>query len=173
MNIPTLRDKRAIVTTVAAVAALAVGGAVWATTASADVQGSERDRVANAATKAVAGTVLDVEAGDDPGEAYEVEVRKDDGTGVDVSLDQELNVVGQDAGDRDDAPDADDRAVSAAERASAERAALAAVAGGTVIQVEAGDGDAAYEVEVRGAADAEWDVELGADFTVLRKTADD
>jgi uncharacterized membrane protein YkoI len=173
MKMPKFRGKRVIITTVAAVAVLGVGGAVWATTASADVQGGERDRVANAATKAVPGTVQDVETSDDPGEAYEVEVRKDDGTEVDVTLDKDLNVVGQDTDAGDDTPDADERVLSATERTSAEQAALGAVAGGTVIQVEAGDGDAAYEVEVRDAADAEWDVDLDAGFKVLRKTADD
>jgi len=169
MKIPKFRGKRVIITTVAAVAVLGVGGAVWATTASADVQGGERDRVANAATQAVPGTVQDVETSDDPGEAYEVEVRKDDGTEVDVTLDKDLKVLGQDSDDT-----SADRALSATERTSAEQAALSAVAGGTVIQVEASDdGDAAYEVEVRDAANAEWDVDLDAAFKVLRKTADD
>ena len=63
--------------------------------------------------------------------------------------------------------------VSAAERASAEKAALNAVAGGTVTQVEASDdGGEAYEVDVRDADNTEWDVELDADFKVLRKTVD-
>ncbi|GIM88955.1 PepSY domain-containing protein [Paractinoplanes toevensis] len=69
--------------------------------------------------------------------------------------------------------DTADRALPAAERASAEQAALGAVSGGTVIDVEAGDdGDAAYEVEVRAADNTEWDVDLDAGFQVLRKTAD-
>jgi uncharacterized membrane protein YkoI len=174
---------------------------VWSTTANADLQGSERDRVATAATQAVGGgTVVDAESSDDRGEAYEVEVRTQDGGSVDVSLDKDLKVVGQDPedrddvnvvndvddrddsvdgtdtddrGDRNDAPDADDRALSAAERASAERAALGAVKG-TVVQVEASDdrGGEAYEVEVRTSSDAEWNVELDGDFKVLRKTLD-
>lgn len=164
-----LRSKRVIIPAVAVVA-LGLGGAAWATTASADVGGNERDRVANAATQAVPGTVLDVDSGDDNGAAYEVEVRKADGTEVDVALDKDLKVVAQ-------APEAeadDDRVPAGADRASAEQAALGAVGGGTVTGVEAGDdGDAAYEVEVRAADQKEWTVELDTGFKVLRKTADD
>jgi uncharacterized membrane protein YkoI len=168
MNIARLRSKRAVLTTAAAAVLLGAGGAAWAATAaSADVRGGERDRVANAAVQAVGGgSALDVETGDDPGEAYEVEVRKSDGTEVDVSLDGNLKVIARDSGD--------DRVLGAPERASAEQAALGAVPGGTVTEVEAGDaGEAAYEVEVRTADGAEWEVELDAGFAVLRKTADD
>ena len=88
---------------IAAVAVLGVGGTVWTAAASDDVQGSERDRVGSAAVEAAGGgTAVDVETSDDRGEAYEVEVRMDDGTEVDVTLDQDLNVVSQDADDRDD-----------------------------------------------------------------------
>jgi len=174
MNTTKLRSKRVIISTTAAViVALGAGGAVWATAANADpsVQGADRDRVGNAAVQAVGGgTVLDVETSDDAGEAYEVEVRKADGAEVDVVLDKDLKVLSQGA----DTPDAEDRALTDTERASAEKAALAAVgAGGTVIQVEAGDEDgAAYEVDVRLPDNTEWDVELDAGFKVLNKTAD-
>jgi uncharacterized membrane protein YkoI len=178
MNTAKFRSKRVIVTTlatVAAVAAIAVGGVVWTSAASADVQGADRDRIAAAAVKAVgAGTAVDVETSDDAGEAYEVEVRKDDGTEVDVALDKDLNVVTQQAGTDDDADgtDAGDRVLTDAERTSAEQAARTAITGGTVLQVEAGDDGAAYEVEVRDANNAEWDVELDAAFKVLTKTED-
>ena len=45
MNTAKLRTKRVILPTIAAVAALGIGGVVWASTANADLQGSERDRV--------------------------------------------------------------------------------------------------------------------------------
>jgi uncharacterized membrane protein YkoI len=180
-----LRSKRVILPTIAAVAALGIGGVVWASTANADLQGSELSRVGDAATQAVGGgTVVEAEASDDRGEAYEVEVRKADGTEVDVSLDKDLKVVHQNIDDRDDhddsaadgrsgTPDADDRALSASERTSAEKAALNAVGGGTVTSLEAsGDRGEAYEVDVRDVDDTEWDVELDADFKVLRKTVD-
>jgi uncharacterized membrane protein YkoI len=172
MNTAKLPGKRVVLATITTVAALGIGGAVWTTVANADVQGTERERVADAATRAVDGTVVDVETSDDLGVAYEVEVRKDDGTEVDVVLDEDLGVVGQWSDDVDG--DGDDRALSASERTSAEEAALETVDGGTVIQVEAGDDPGTeYEVDVRDADGTEWDVELDGDFTVLRTTVDD
>ncbi|MCO8275174.1 PepSY domain-containing protein [Actinoplanes sp. TRM 88003] len=171
MNITKLRSKRVLVST-AAVAALAIGGGVWATAAYADpdVSGNDRDRVGNAAVQAVgSGTVIDVETSDDQGEAYEVEVRKTDGSEVDVTLDKDLKVLTQEA----DTPDAADPAVSATDRAAAEKAALEAFPGGTVLDVEKSDDQGvAYEVEVRAADNAEWDVDLDAAFKVLTKTED-
>lgn len=183
MNTSKLRSKRVVVPAILAATALAVGGPVWAATASDDPQGSERDRIGTAATKAVGGgTAVEVEASDDRGEAYEVEVRTDDGTEIDVALDKDLKVVSKDADDQDDredgedgedASEADDRALSATERKAAEKAALEAVGGGTAVEVEASDDRGeAYEVEVRDADDVEWDVELDADYKVLDKTAD-
>ena len=177
MNTTKLRSKRVILPTAAAVVALGIGGVVWTSGANANVQGSERDRIASAATQAVGGTAVDVETSDDRGEAYEVEVRLDDGTEVDVSLDKDLTVVSKETEGRDDSSDAsddDDRALSATERASAEKAALNAVNnGGTVTEVEASDdGGEAYEVEVRLGDGTEWDVELDANFKVLSKSID-
>ncbi len=190
MNTAKLRSKRVIVPTIAAVAALGIGGVVWASTANAELEGSERDRASSAAVDAVGGgKVVDAEASDDRGEAYEVEVRKDDGSEVDVTLDKDLNVVkdsdsdngddvndrvdADDQGDVNDTPDADDRALSASERASAEKAATTAVGGGTVIDVSASDDRGeAYEVEVRKADNTAWNVELDADFKVLSKQLD-
>lgn len=180
MNISKLRTKRVLLPTIAAATALAVGGPVWAATASDDPQGDDRDRVGNAATKAVGGgTAVDVEASDDRGEAYEVEVHKKGGAEIDVALDKDLKVVSKDADDRDDREDrddvseADDRTLSAKERTAAEKAARDAVSGGTVLDVETSDDRGeAYEVEVRDADDTEWDVELDAKYTVIHKTAD-
>jgi uncharacterized membrane protein YkoI len=178
MNTAKVRSKRVILPTIAALAALGIGGVVWSSAANADLRGSERDRVGNAAVRAVGGTVVEVEASDDRGEFYEVELRKDDGTEVKVSLDKDLNVVSQEVDGRDDDngdnDHADDRALSASERTSARRAALDAVIGGTVTEVEPGDErGVAYDVEVRGTDNTELDVELDADFQVVRKTVDD
>ncbi|WP_051797164.1 PepSY domain-containing protein [Catenuloplanes japonicus] len=182
MNIARLRSKRVIVSTVAIVAALGVGGGVWASVASADVGTGDRDRAGAAAIQAVGGngTVLDVESSDDAGEAYEVEVRKADGTEVDVALDKNFAVVNQetDADDQDGAGDqgqndADDRVLTDAERTSVTEAALAAVPGGTVSDVEASDKPGvAFEAEVRDPAGADWDLEFDTALTVLTKTAD-
>lgn len=157
-----LRSKRAaVIATAATVVALGAGGAVWATAAQADdIQGSERDRVGHAAVQAAGGgTLLDVES-DDNG-AFEAEVRKADGTEVEIALDKDLTVITP-------APAA--APLGATERASAEKAALDAVGGGTVLDVEADD--AGYEVEVRKADNTEWDIELDAAFTVLAKNTD-
>lgn len=192
MNTTKLRSKRVIIPSVAALAALGVGAGLWSATAADDVRGSERDRVGAAAVRAAGGgTAVEVETSDDRGEAYEVEVRKDDGTEVDVALDRDLEIVGReddgqeddsrdddsrdDSGDdsRDDSGD-DDRILGAAERTRAERAALAAVGGGTVEDVEASDDPGeAYEVEVRGSDLTEWEVSLDSDFRVLSKTVSD
>ncbi|MFW6869071.1 PepSY domain-containing protein [Nocardioides sp. CPCC 206347] len=194
MNTNKLRSKRILLPAIAAVAVLAVGGTVWTASADNDVKGDERDRVASAATGAVGGgEAVDVETSDDQGEAYEVEVRRTDGSEIDVTLDKDLKVIGKDADDADDAddaadddrdgdtdtddrneaPDADDRVLSATERASAEKAALAAVGGGTVREVEASDDrGAAYDVEVLDRNNVEWDVDLDASFKVLNKIAD-
>jgi len=185
MNPAKLRSKRVILPTIAVLAVLGSAATVWTATASDDLQGSERDRVASAAGQAAGGTAVEVEASDDLGAAYEVEVRKDDGTEVDVTLDKDLNVVSQEADDHGDGSeaddseadgdsDADDRALGAAERASAEKAALDSVGGGTVVEVEASDDNGGgYEVEVRDAKNTEWEVDLDAGFTVLHKSVDD
>jgi uncharacterized membrane protein YkoI len=180
MNTTKLRSKRVLLPTIVAAAALVVGGVVWASTANTDdLEGGERDRVGAAATQAVGGgTVVSAESSDDVGEAYEVEVRQADGAEVDVSLDQKLDVIGidgvQNADDRaTDGPDADDRVLSPTERGSAEKAALAAVGGGTVTNVEASDDPGeAYEVDVRNADGTEWDVSLDSGFAVLHKAVD-
>lgn len=193
MNTTKLRSKRVLIPAIATVAVLGVGATVWTATADDNLEGGERDRVAAAAVEAAGGgEAVDVESSDDRGEAYEVEVRREDGTEVDVALDENLEVVRQDEegdddgdddgdspdddadeGTDDDGKDADDRVLGDAERADAEKAALAAVGGGTVIQVEASDDTGeAYEAEVRDRDGAEWDVVLDADFNVLSKTAD-
>ncbi|QSR26617.1 hypothetical protein CFH99_13375 [Nocardioides aromaticivorans] len=191
MKTSTLRRKRVVLPALATVAVLAGGGTVWAASAD-DVSGDERDRVATAATEAAGGgEAVEVEKADDPGEAYEVEVRLADGSEVDVTLDSELGVVTVDKDDRDDRddrndrdeaddrddvgerPDADDRVLTAAERASAEKAALAAVGSGAVVDVDPSDDPGvAYEAEVRDAKGVEWDVDLAADFSVVAKQAD-
>lgn len=182
MNTSVLRRKRVVLPALATVAVLAVGGTVWAASAD-DVSGDERDRVAAAATGAAGGgEAVEVERSDDRGEAYEVEVRFADGTEVDVTLDDDLGVIATERDDdrdddrydddRDDR-DADDRVLDASERTSAEQAALAAVGGGTVLDVEASDDrGVAYEVEVRDGKGVEWDVDLGADFSVVTKHQD-
>jgi uncharacterized membrane protein YkoI len=59
-----------------------------------DLTGADYDRAAAAALAAAGGgTVTDADRSDDTGVAYEVDVRLDDGTEVDVDLDQAFGVV--------------------------------------------------------------------------------
>ena len=94
----------------ALVAALAGGGAAWATAGAGDnanpLAGSALDKATGAALAHVGGgTVTETEVGDD-GAAYGVEVRLDDGSQVEVNLDENFNVLGQ-AADDDGANDQD------------------------------------------------------------------
>lgn len=98
MNIRHAPSKRVVLTALAAVAVLVIGGTAWAASAD-DLHGSERDRVATAAIDAVGGTAVEVETSDDPGEAYEVEVRGADGTEWDVELDAAFKVLHADLDD--------------------------------------------------------------------------
>jgi uncharacterized membrane protein YkoI len=75
--------------------------------------------------------------------------------------------------DANDALDADGRALSAAERASAEKAALNAVGNGTITDLDASDDRGeAYGVDVRKANGTDWDVTLDAELKVLDKSVD-
>ena len=68
--------------------------------------GSTLDRAVDAALEETGGgTVTETEAGDD-GAAYSVEVRLDDGSQVEVNLDENFTVIGQEADD--DGPNDDD-----------------------------------------------------------------
>ncbi len=183
MNTEILRRKRVLVPAIGTVAALAIGATAWSASAN-NVTGSQRDRIAEAAIKIVGGgTAEDVEHGDDTGEAYEVEVRRANGTEVEVSLDKNLKEVrtevdnDDDGRDNDDDGDGDgdddDRALSPKEKSSATKAAVKAV-GGTVTDVEASDDPGtSYEVEVRTPQGVEWDIDLDRNFAVVSKTKDD
>lgn len=64
-----------------------------------ELTGPTRDQAVDAALKATGGgTVTDTEVGDD-GAAYGVEVLLSDGREVEVNLDRDLNVIGQEADD--------------------------------------------------------------------------
>jgi uncharacterized membrane protein YkoI len=86
------------------VALAAVAGGTGIAVANADdtdrpLIGSDLDRATAAALAAAGGgTVTDSEIGDD-GAAYGVEVRLEDGSQVEVSLDADFRVIGQDPDD--------------------------------------------------------------------------
>lgn len=103
----------------AALTALALGGAAIAGAtqggsggAESKLTGSEADRAGAAALKATGGgTVQAVERDSEKGATYEVEVRKPDGSTVDVRLDGSYAVV---TVDQDDESEADDRGTAEA-----------------------------------------------------------
>lgn len=69
------------------------------TDSDAPLTGADRERAEAEALKAVGGgTVTEVEAGDD-GAAYGVEIRRDDGSQVEVQLDADFAVTGTEADD--------------------------------------------------------------------------
>ena len=86
------------------VAVLTGGIAIAATTGDDDepLTGQTRTDAVDAALEHTGGgQVLETEAGDD-GAAYGVEIRLDDGRTVEVNLDEDFNVIGQE--DDDDTP---------------------------------------------------------------------
>jgi uncharacterized membrane protein YkoI len=96
----TRKLKRTLIALVA-VAALAAGGAAIATAGGGDdeddraIGGAAADRAAAAALEHTGGgRVTDTEVGDEES-YYEVEVTRDDGSQVDVQLDRDFEVVGQ------------------------------------------------------------------------------
>jgi len=103
----------AIAAGVTAVAVLAVGGVAWATSGGneAPLSGDAKTKAVEAALAHVGGgTVVETEIGDD-GAAYGVEVRLDDGRVVEVNLDGEFNVVGQENDDDGAAGEDVDKAI--------------------------------------------------------------
>jgi hypothetical protein len=87
-----------------AAAAIAIGGVGMAlanggSDTDAPLTGTDLDRATQAALEHTGGgTVIESEIGDD-GAAYSVEIKRDDGTVVEVQLDQSFNVTGDEADD--------------------------------------------------------------------------
>jgi hypothetical protein len=90
------------------------GGTAIAATSDADdkpVTGPALRNAAESALEHTAGTVTETEVGDE-GAAYGVEVRREDGTEVEISLDESFTVVDEEVDDNDqgdDDRDDDDR----------------------------------------------------------------
>jgi len=181
-----------------AAAVLVVGGAGIAVAATDPfdndndrLSGSTLERASDAALDEVGeGTVTEAERSDDLDHAYTVEVRRDNGTEVDVELDDDFAVVRVDGVVPGSAPGAapdsaatgtdatgtpatgTDAAIDADDRAKADAAALAEVGSGTVTDLDrSNDADHAWEVEVTAADGRETDVELDAEFAVVRVDA--
>jgi uncharacterized membrane protein YkoI len=102
------KRKKLIVVGIAAVALIGGTGAVLAASGDDDkpLTGSTLDRATEVALDEVGGgEVIETEVGDD-GAAYGVEIRKDDGSVVEVNLDSDFNVIGSE--DDDDGPNDED-----------------------------------------------------------------
>lgn len=166
--------KKTMLITGAAAAAVILGGATVAVAANSlanddqPLSGTELQQASDAAlAKAGGGTVLKAETDDG---AYEVDVQRPDGTRVEVEVDRSFQTATVDGPDDDD--DFNLPALSAADRDQAANAALARVGQGTVSEVEReNEGGAAYEVEIRLPNGSQVEVEVGADFQVLRQDA--
>lgn len=103
------KKKVAIVAVATLVLAGAGTGVVLAGSGDDDkpLQGNALERATSAALDHVGGgSVVETEAGDD-GAAYGVEIRKSDGTVVEVNLDEDFNVIGSERDD-DGANEADE-----------------------------------------------------------------
>lgn len=88
---------------VVAVLAIGVGASIAIANGAADgdtpLTGTDLDRATQAALEHTGGgTVIESEVGDD-GAAYGIEIRKDDGSVVEVNLDESFNVIGSEADD--------------------------------------------------------------------------
>jgi len=106
-----MSKRRLIVAVVAVLALLGAGTGVVLASAGDDdkpLKGGALDRATSAALEHVGGgIVLETEVGDD-GSAYGVEIRKDDGSVVEVNLDENFQVIGAESDD-DGPNDTDDQ----------------------------------------------------------------
>lgn len=106
--------KYALVAGAIAVGAAGVGTATVGASSIGDddasLQGAELEQASRAALAHTGGgRVTEAEADDDGGTSrYEVEVTLDDGTQVEVDLDESFTVIGSEPEDADDANDTDD-----------------------------------------------------------------
>jgi hypothetical protein len=103
------RKTKLILGGIAAVAVIgtASGFAIAAGADDEPLRGSTYDKATAAALEHVGeGTVTETEAGDG-GAAYGVEIRRDDGSQVEVELDENFNVIGTE--EDDDGPNDDDQ----------------------------------------------------------------
>jgi uncharacterized membrane protein YkoI len=169
----TVMGRKILLITGVAAAAAAISGASIATagTTPGDDQPLNGTALQQATDAAIArtgpGTVISAETENDPNTPYEVNVQLNNGSRVEVELDGSFQVVSQGQDDGESGPP-----LSAADRDRAGQAALANVGQGRIGDVEReNEGGAAYEAEVILQDGSEVDVELGADFQVLRTGA--
>ncbi|WP_104087986.1 hypothetical protein [Cryobacterium sp. N19] len=195
-----MKTKNILIATAAGIVLL-LGGAGIALAVSDNnndgpLTGETLDRASNAAIAEVgSGTVTNADRNDDGGSAYDLEVRLDDGTTVDVELNDAFDVVWVGDYDNDDTNNSNNNSSNnttdsssssspstapsaavdtttadqaASDRSSAEAAALAAVGSGRVTDFDRDDDwDHLYEVEVTLDNGSDRDVDLDANFAVV------
>ncbi|WP_104081944.1 PepSY domain-containing protein [Cryobacterium sp. Y11] len=191
-----MNKKNILIATAAGVVLLLGGAGIAVAVTDNDndgpLTGETLDRASNAAIAEVGpGTVTNANRNDDGGSAYDLEVRLDNGTTVDVELNDAFDVVWTGDYDNDNtnnsnnnssndgsssAPSAAPSAAvdtttadqAASERSSAEASALAAVGSGRVTDFDRDDDwDHLYEVEVTLDNGTDRDVDLDANFVVV------
>ena len=167
-------------------AAIAAGDGDEASRPRAALTGDAFDRASGAALAYLGGgRITEMEVGDEEG-FYEVEVVLEDGQEVDVHLDEDFTVLGEEreTEDQDEARDEDEGAeddageqaeqVTGPDWEDAAAAALAEVGDGRVTEIEAADdGDRGYEVEVRRGDGSSVEVDLDQSFGVVSVEDDD
>lgn len=173
-----MQKKTVWITSAAATAVLAVGGAsVAVATGETSDDGGEKaltgqslERATQAALAEVGqGTVTDAETSDDGGSAYELEVALDKGGEIDVELNDSYEVVHVGEPETEDDEASSERPLNDSAEAKAKEAALNETGGGNVEGIErSDDGDAAYEVEVTLDNGKEAEVHLDEGFQPVK-----
>jgi uncharacterized membrane protein YkoI len=169
------RNTRIITASIATAVVVVGAGAAYAVAAT-DGETVDSDDMQRASEAALAetggGTITEIEH-DDGG--YDVEVRLEDGTEVDVDLAGDFTVRSTETDESDEPDDGhdddDDLPLDDATRQQASDAALSAAGGGTVTDVERDS--TGYDVEVRLDDGTEVEVDLATDFSVLHTDNDD
>lgn len=117
------------------------------------------------------GTVTEVELADDGDSGYEVDVDRPDGSSVEVALTDAFEVISveEDDDEREDEGEDEDVPITGDTLEQVTTAALAHTEGGTVTETEVEDGEeeAFYEVEVTLDNGQEVELELDEKFNVV------
>lgn len=116
-----------------------------------------------AALSAGIAVAASVARGDEGDPAIVSEEPGDDENGTEEARDTDGSRGGEDS----------DKSLTGETATKAADAALEATGGGTALTVEADDGNAGYEVEVRKADGSEAEVELDKNLKVVQRTDDD
>ncbi len=184
---------KGIATGVAMVTLIGTGAGVSIASSGGEpgLSGADAERAAASALEHVGGgTVTETETGDS-GAAYSAEVRLDDGTQIEVQLDESFAVIGQEADEdvagepedevagseaesEDEGGDANetDTAITGSYLERASQVALEHLGEGRVTDTEVGDEESYYEIEVTLDDGSQVDVQLDERFNVVSSDPD-